>query len=116
MTKQAWWLNSSYVFEEVYKIINAQHLDKNLNYIINKKIDYIFQKNNLLKNNNLINSTNPTRMLESCLRTTNDAFLKPISPTFYLDKTYILSAMGLLADIFPDKALRMLKKYLIPLN
>ena len=64
----------------------------------------------------LINSTNPTRMLESCLRTTNDAFLKPISPTFYLDKTYILSAMGLLADIFPDKALRMLKKYLIPLN
>ena len=58
MTKQAWWLNSSYVFEEVYKIINAQHLDKNLNYIINKKIDYIFQKNNLLKNNNLINNLN----------------------------------------------------------
>lgn len=64
----------------------------------------------------LINSHSPSDMLKSCLKTESDPFLKPIQPNFYLDKSYILSAMGLLSDQFPDIALRMLKKYLILLD
>ena len=63
----------------------------------------------------LVNSKNPQNIVSACLRKENDPYLKPVDPTFYLDKTYILSSMGLLAEIFPDKALRILKKYLVKL-
>jgi len=36
--------------------------------------------------------------------------LKPIAPRFYADKDYIMFAMGLLSEIFPVKAIRILKK------
>ncbi len=39
--------------------------------------------------------------------------LKPQEPEFYLDKDYILAAMGLLREISPLAALRMMKKYLV---
>ncbi len=39
--------------------------------------------------------------------------LKPNSPDIYLDKEYILSAMGLLAMIDEDIAVRMMKKYIV---
>jgi uncharacterized protein (TIGR01319 family) len=38
--------------------------------------------------------------------------LKPRQPLMMVDKRYILAAMGLLAELFPVKALRMMKKYL----
>lgn len=39
--------------------------------------------------------------------------LKPQHPKFLLDKTYILSAMGLLSFELPDVAVRIMKKYLV---
>ena len=39
--------------------------------------------------------------------------LKPVSPKFLVDKTYILSAMGLLAQDYPNLAVRIMKKYLV---
>lgn len=38
--------------------------------------------------------------------------LKPRQPALLVDNLYILYAMGLLAELFPAKALRMMKKYL----
>ena len=37
----------------------------------------------------------------------------PIKPNILIDKTYILSAMGLLAEKYPDKATRIMKKYIL---
>ena len=42
--------------------------------------------------------------------------LKPRLPKFYVDKSYILSAMGLLTMIDKDMAIRMMKKYIIDLG
>jgi hypothetical protein len=39
--------------------------------------------------------------------------LKPVKPDILIDKTYILSAMGLLAEKYPDKAIRIMKKYIV---
>ncbi|WP_407306747.1 methylaspartate mutase accessory protein GlmL [Desulfosporosinus sp. SB140] len=41
--------------------------------------------------------------------------LKPQNPSFYLDKDYILAAMGLLREVAPQAALRMMKKYIVQL-
>ncbi|MDR3541200.1 MAG: methylaspartate mutase accessory protein GlmL [Desulfosporosinus sp.] len=41
--------------------------------------------------------------------------LKPQNPVFYLDKEYILAAMGLLREVAPQVALRMMKKYVVKL-
>lgn len=41
--------------------------------------------------------------------------LKPRTPQFYLDREYILYAMGLLAESCPDTALRIMKKSIKPL-
>ncbi|MFC1983135.1 glutamate mutase L, partial [Chloroflexota bacterium] len=38
--------------------------------------------------------------------------LKPEAPEFYVDRDYIFYAMGLLSEVFPDKALRLLKRSL----
>jgi len=40
-------------------------------------------------------------------------YLKPRHAAYLLDKTYILSAMGLLSQDYPDKAVRIMKKYLL---
>jgi len=41
--------------------------------------------------------------------------LKPQNPVFYLDSQYILAAMGLLREVSPLVALRMMKKYIVKL-
>lgn len=65
----------------------------------------------------IVNSENPSRILQSALdREGKDHFLKPLHPQFLVDRKYILSASGLLANRFPDKALRILKKYLVSIN
>lgn len=38
--------------------------------------------------------------------------LRPVDPDFFADECYILYAIGLLAEIFPLKALRIIKKHL----
>lgn len=62
----------------------------------------------------IVNSLNPDKILEASLFTMEDpTSLKPRHPKVLLDKKYILSAMGLLAMIEPNMAVRMLKKYIV---
>ena len=39
--------------------------------------------------------------------------LKPQQPDFFIDNEYIMAAMGLLGEEFPDIAVRMMKKYIV---
>ena len=64
----------------------------------------------------IIFSDNPREILEGVLfREDNPFILKPRSPRFYLDGQYILYAVGLLAQVEPEKALLLAKKYLQPI-
>lgn len=59
----------------------------------------------------LVNGTNPKELLVQALFDESEPqSLRPKKPEFYLDKNYILSAMGLLSTIEPDKALSIMKK------
>ena len=44
--------------------------------------------------------------------TANPAFLRPKSADVWVDRTYILAAMGLLSAHYPETALRIMKKEL----
>jgi uncharacterized protein (TIGR01319 family) len=62
----------------------------------------------------LVHSQNSKKILSAGLfnmETPN--YLKPTKPEILIDKTYILSAMGLLAEKYPDKAIRIMKKYIV---
>ena len=60
------------------------------------------------------NSRNPRKILDLTLfNEDNPLLLKPKYPKFLVDKTYILSAMGLLANDYPDIAYQIMKKYLV---
>ena len=62
----------------------------------------------------LVHSKNPGEILKAgCFDLENPTCLKPEKPEFLIDKTYILSAMGLLAEEHPDMAVRIMKKYLL---
>lgn len=62
----------------------------------------------------IINSRNPSKILNLSLYSEEDPLnLKPKYAKFLVDKTYILSAMGLLAEDFPEIAFKIMKKYLI---
>lgn len=62
----------------------------------------------------LVHSENPAEILKAGIfDVTNPTSLKPKNPKYLMDKTYILSAMGLLAEVNPDKAVRIMKKYLV---
>jgi uncharacterized protein (TIGR01319 family) len=62
----------------------------------------------------LVHSENPAEILKAgTFDETNPTSLKPKNPKYLMDKTYILSAMGLLAEENPDKAVRIMKKYLV---
>ena len=62
----------------------------------------------------LVHSENPQEILKAgFFSKENPVFLKPENPKVLLDKTYILSAMGLLAEDNPDMAVRIMKKYLV---
>lgn len=62
----------------------------------------------------LVYSHNPEKILKAGLfNNESPNYLKPTKPEILIDKTYILSAMGLLAERYPDKAIRVMKKYII---
>lgn len=62
----------------------------------------------------IVHSDNPSGILKAGnFNPENPVHLKPVNPKFLVDKTYILSAMGLLAQDYPDLAVRIMKKYLI---
>lgn len=62
----------------------------------------------------LVHSQNPKKILEAGLFSMESPnYLKPQKPDILVDKTYILSAMGLLAEEYPDKAVRIMKKYIV---
>ena len=61
-----------------------------------------------------IHSLNPKDILKAGNFNEEDPIhLKPIAPKFLVDKTYILSSMGLLAQEYPNTAIRIMKKYLV---
>ncbi|MCX7695950.1 MAG: methylaspartate mutase accessory protein GlmL [Caloramator sp.] len=62
----------------------------------------------------LVHSRNPEKILRAGLfnmETPN--YLKPTNPNILVDKKYILSAMGLLSEEYPDMAVRIMKKYIV---
>lgn len=62
----------------------------------------------------LVHSNNPGEILKAgTFNNENAISLRPINPKYFIDQTYILSAMGLLAFDYPDKAVRIMKKYLV---
>jgi uncharacterized protein (TIGR01319 family) len=64
----------------------------------------------------IVFSDDPGQILEGVLfNEANPFILKPRSPLFYLDEQYILYAVGLLAQVEPENALLLAKKYLKPI-
>lgn len=64
----------------------------------------------------VINSKNPGGLLNEILAEPNNPkVLKPVSPDLLLDSKYILSAMGLFGEYYPEKAIKIMKKELINL-
>lgn len=62
----------------------------------------------------IIHSLNPKEILKAGNFNEQDPIhLKPMDPKFLVDRTYILSAMGLLAQEYPNTAIRIMKKYLV---
>ena len=62
----------------------------------------------------IIHSLNPHEILKAGNFNQEDPIhLKPVNPKFLIDKTYILSAMGLLAQEYPNIAIRIMKKFLV---
>lgn len=62
----------------------------------------------------LIHSGDPVRILEAGIHRRDEiTSLKPENPEYLLDKSYILSAMGLLAEEDEDMAVRIMKKYIV---
>lgn len=67
----------------------------------------------------LQNSTNPRTIFEKALHNAQSQApgrMLPRAPTFYLDKNYIFSAMGLLGSVAPELALALLKNEIKPLQ
>jgi uncharacterized protein (TIGR01319 family) len=61
----------------------------------------------------ILHADNPSVILDQALYDNKATeILLPRKLTYYLDKTYIISCLGLLASRYPDKILRMLKKSL----
>jgi uncharacterized protein (TIGR01319 family) len=64
----------------------------------------------------IVFSDEPRQVLEGVLfNETSPFILKPKNPHFYLDEQYILYAVGLLAQVEPEKSLLLVKKYLRPI-
>lgn len=49
---------------------------------------------------------------EASFKEANPTSLRPKKPRYYVDKSYIMYAMGLLSSVSPEKALRIMKKNL----
>lgn len=61
----------------------------------------------------IANNRSPEKILEVVLYKEDDLNLKPKYADFLVDKLYILSAIGLLANDFPDVAFEIIKKYIV---
>lgn len=62
----------------------------------------------------IISNEKPLEILTGILYEANSPqILKPKQPEFAIDKQYILAAMGLLCEDYPDIAIRMMKKYIV---
>ncbi|ASS74117.1 MutL protein [Tumebacillus algifaecis] len=62
----------------------------------------------------LVHSANASELVGAGFYTEdNPTCLKPLAPHVLIDRSYMLSAMGLLAERDPELALRLMKKYLI---
>ena len=62
----------------------------------------------------LVHNTTPQKILSAVEYTLKKGLeLRPRNPRYMLDKDYILSAMGLLAEIDPLLALKIMKKHII---
>lgn len=65
----------------------------------------------------LVHSKDPKRILkETCMKRIEKNELRPTHPKYLLDKDYIIASMGLLADIDPVLALKIMKKHLVEIN
>ena len=59
----------------------------------------------------------PRRILAAALYDMKSPWsLKPVTPEAFIDDQYMLYGMGLLAENYPEKALRIAKKYLKSVN
>ncbi|MCD4827755.1 MAG: glutamate mutase L [Acholeplasmataceae bacterium] len=64
----------------------------------------------------VISSKDPKAILKNGIKHPSKPMeLRPKDPEYLLDKTYVLSAMGLLSMDYPEIALRIMKKYMIKL-
>ncbi|SDI04790.1 methylaspartate mutase accessory protein GlmL [Desulfosporosinus hippei] len=64
----------------------------------------------------LLHHPDPAEILKGTVFNPQEpTILKPQNPAFFLDKEYILAAMGLLREVSPQIALRMMKKYIVKL-
>jgi len=64
----------------------------------------------------VISSKDPVAILKNGIKMASKPMeLRPHNPEYLLDKTYILSAMGLLSMDHPEIALRIMKKYMVKL-
>lgn len=61
----------------------------------------------------IANSRDPEKILKPSLFKEDDLNLKPKFADFFIDRLYIMSAIGLLSNDFPDIAFEILKKYII---
>lgn len=62
----------------------------------------------------IVNNPEPEEILKGILfDETNPQVLKPQHSDFLVDKEYIMSAMGLLGEEYPDIAVRMMKNYIV---
>ncbi|MEG6614953.1 methylaspartate mutase accessory protein GlmL [Peptococcaceae bacterium 1198_IL3148] len=61
----------------------------------------------------IANHPNPSDILKTVLfQEENPTILKPKQPEFLIDSQYLLASMGLLAEVEPEKTLRIMKKYI----
>ena len=64
----------------------------------------------------VISSKDPVAILKNGTKMASKPMeLRPHNPEYLLDKTYVLSAMGLLSMDYPEIALRIMKKYMVKL-
>ena len=76
------------------------------------KINYVIGTGGVLVHND-----NPQKILSAVEYTLSKGLeLRPRSPRYMLDKDYILSAMGLLAEIDPLLSLKIMKKNIVKIN
>lgn len=94
------------VIESVYTPMGVMHSQEGKDLI---DLPYVVGTGGIL-----VNSKNPLEILSaSQFKMDDPTSLKPKHPKYLIDKDYILSAMGLLAMIDENMAVRMLKKYII---